>query len=83
MANIEDKLPDNIEGRYFVDSECIDCDACREAAPQNFMRQQEEGYSYVYKQPEDKEEEEACKEAMEGCPVDAIGICCGSSCGCH
>ena len=83
MANIEDKLPDNIEGRYFVDSECIDCDACREAAPQNFMRQQEEGYSYVYKQPEDKEEEEAGKEAMEGGPVDAIGICCGSSCGCH
>ena len=47
MANIEDKLPENVEGRYFVDSECIDCDACRETAPQNFMRQQEEGYSYV------------------------------------
>ena len=41
MANIEDKLPDNVDGRYFVDSECIDCDACRETAPQNFMRQQE------------------------------------------
>ena len=83
MANVEDKLPENVEGRYFVDSECIDCDSCRETAPQNFMRQQEEGYSYVYKQPENEEEEKDCQEAMEGCPVDAIGICCGSSCGCH
>lgn len=83
MADIELKLAENVEGRYFVDSECIDCDACREAAPDNFTRQQEEGYSYVYKQPENQEEEESCVKAMEGCPVDAIGICCGSSCGCH
>ena len=73
MANVEDKLPENVEGRYFVDSECIDCDACRETAPQNFMRQQDEGYYYVYKQPENEDEEQLCKEAMEGCPVEAIG----------
>ena len=60
MANVEDKLPENVEGRYFVDSECIDCDACREAAPDNFTRHEEEGYSYVYKQPENEEEEQAC-----------------------
>jgi len=79
MADIELKLKENIEGKYFVDSECIDCDACREAAPDNFTRHGEEGYSYVYKQPENEEEEQACVEAMEGCPVDAIG----ASCGCH
>ena len=27
----------------------------------------------VYKQPETPEEEALCKEAMEGCPVEAIG----------
>ena len=32
-----------------------------------------EGHSYVFKQPENKEEEEVCKEAMDGCPVEAIG----------
>ncbi|PYL19449.1 MAG: ferredoxin, partial [Verrucomicrobia bacterium] len=26
-----------------------------------------------YKQPESPEEEALCKEAMEGCPVEAIG----------
>ena len=31
------------------------------------------GHSYVYKQPESPEEEALCKEAMEGCPVEAIG----------
>jgi len=30
-------------------------------------------HSFVYKQPESPEEEALCKEAMEGCPVEAIG----------
>ena len=31
------------------------------------------GHSYVHKQPESPEEEALCKEAKEGCPVEAIG----------
>ena len=83
MADIEYKLAENVEGRYFVDSECIDCDACRESAPNNFTREPDEGYSYVFKQPVNEEEEKECKEAMDACPVEAIGVCCGTSCGCH
>tara|TARA_Y100000356_G_scaffold118182_1_gene108979 strand:- start:58 stop:294 length:237 start_codon:yes stop_codon:yes gene_type:complete len=73
MADLEYKYKDNVEGRYFVDEECIDCDLCRETSPTCFGRNDEEGYSYVFKQPENEEEEELCKEAMEGCPVEAIG----------
>jgi len=73
VADIEYKNKDNVNGRYFVDEECIDCDLCREAAPACFGRNHEEGYSYVFKQPENQEEEQSCKEAMEGCPVEAIG----------
>ena len=84
MAELDARYEDNAAGRYFVDEECIDCDACRETAPNNFRRNQEEAYSYVYKQPEGSQEEEECKAAMEGCPVDAIGDfgdeCCGGSC---
>jgi ferredoxin len=29
--------------------------------------------SIVYKQPENAEEEALCREAIEGCPVEAIG----------
>ena len=73
MADVNDKVSENVEGKYFVDTECIDCDLCREEAPQKFTRQEAEGYSYVYKQPENEEEEELCAIAMENCPVEAIG----------
>ena len=73
MADREDKNPENVEGKFYVDSMCIDCDLCRETAPDNFTREEDEGYSYVYKQPESQQEEELCREAMEGCPVEAIG----------
>ena len=73
MADLSERYEDNVNGRYFVDEQCIDCDLCREEAPKNFTRQEEEGYSYVYKQPENEEEEEMCENAMEGCPVEAIG----------
>ena len=73
MADIENKYSENVEGQYYVDDQCIDCDLCRETAPNNFTRQEDEGYSYVYKQPDNDEEKAECEEAMEGCPVEAIG----------
>lgn len=73
MANRAAKHPENVLGRYYVDTECIDCDVCRDTAPNNFTRQDDDGYSYVYKQPEGDDEEEQCQEAMESCPVEAIG----------
>ena len=73
MANLADKYSENVVGKYYVDTQCIDCDLCRETAPKNFTRQDDGGYSYVYKQPETPEEEAQCKEAKEGCPVEAIG----------
>ena len=73
MADREAKQPESIAGKYYVDDQCIDCDVCRETAPKNFMRQEDNGYSYVYKQPDNDDEESQCKEAMESCPVEAIG----------
>ena len=73
MADVEDKNPENVEGKFYVDEQCIDCDLCHETAPDNFEREEDEGYSYVYKQPANDEELELCMEALEGCPVEAIG----------
>jgi ferredoxin len=39
----------------------------------NFMRDEGRGYSLVFKQPETPEEEAQCREAMQNCPVEAIG----------
>ena len=73
MADVANKYPENTGGKYYVDNQCIDCDLCRETAPDNFKRNEDGGYSFVFKQPESPEEEARCKEAKEGCPVEAIG----------
>ena len=73
MAEIDNKYDKNTGGKYYVDDQCIDCDLCRSTAPDNFMTEDDLGYSYVFKQPENEEEEELCVEAMENCPVEAIG----------
>jgi len=73
MAFREDKYEDNVVGKYYCDTECIDCDLCREIAPDNFKRNEDGGYSFVYGQPKNEEEEALCAEAMDSCPVDAIG----------
>lgn len=74
MADIANRYPQNVPGKFFVDDQCIDCDLCRETAPDNFGRYEEGGHSIVIKQPETPEETALCDEAMDACPVEAIGI---------
>ena len=73
MANKDDKYEDNAAGKFFVDTQCIDCDVCRVTAPANFKRNEEKGYSYVFKAAETPEEEAQCQESLDSCPVEAIG----------
>ena len=73
MADKSEKQPENAPGAWYVDANCIDCDVCRETAPNNFTQQKDKGYSYVYKQPENDDELAQSREAMESCPVEAIG----------
>jgi len=73
MAEVENKYTDNVLGKFYVDTQCIDCDLCRQTAPDNFDRNQDGGYSYVKKQPAGDDQEAQCQEAKEGCPVEAIG----------
>lgn len=73
MADLSSKWKQNVPGKVFVDQSCIACDACVLAAPNNFKMDEDEGHAYVSRQPGSAEEEAACKEAMEGCPVEAIG----------
>jgi ferredoxin len=73
MAVLENRYKENAAGKFYVDSQCIDCDLCRQTAPGNFDRNQDGGYSFVKKQPQTPDEEAQCQEAMQGCPVEAIG----------
>ena len=73
MADKDSKFPDNIPGKIYVDETCIACDACVTSAPNNFTMNEDDGHAYVNKQPDSDEEFEQVREAMEGCPVEAIG----------
>ena len=74
MANPLSKTKGNTPGRYYVDTECIACDACVLAAEKHFkIKIEEPPFAYVSLQPKTPQEEEACQEAMESCPVEAIG----------
>ncbi|HET9795045.1 MAG TPA: ferredoxin [Thermoanaerobaculia bacterium] len=73
MADPNDRYPENAPGKYYVDTQCIDCDVCRVTAPNNFRREEDKGYSFVSRQPANPEEQAACQEAIDSCPVEAIG----------
>ena len=72
MADKQQSWKQNAKGKFYVDQTCIACDACVTTAPANFAMH-EDGHAYLSKQPGSKEEQDLCKEAMEGCPVEAIG----------
>ena len=74
MANQQNRWPDNVTGIYYVDDQCIDCDACRAEAPKNFKRNESHGYSFVYSQPQTPDEEAQSLAALKACPVEAIGV---------
>lgn len=73
MADKNSRLPQNAPGPWYVDSNCIDCDLCRETAPSVFRRDEDNGNSIVFHQPETEEELRQTEEARSGCPVEAIG----------
>lgn len=73
MADLSQKWKENTQGKMFVDQSCIACDACVLTAPENFKMHEADGHAFVSKQPANEAEAQACKEAMDGCPVEAIG----------
>jgi ferredoxin len=73
VADPTDRVEENIAGEYYVDTQCIDCDVCRDTAPDNFTRSDKNSYSFVFKQPANEEERALCEEALTACPVEAIG----------
>ncbi len=71
MANLAKRLAENVEGDFFVDSTCIDCDACRQIAPATFA--EGDGFSFVMQQPADADDRRAALRAILACPTGSIG----------
>jgi glyoxylase-like metal-dependent hydrolase (beta-lactamase superfamily II)/ferredoxin len=73
MARFADRLPDNAEGEFFVDSSCIDCAVCRNVAPRTFARSTRSAASFVAQQPISAERILRAKMALVSCPTSSIG----------
>lgn len=70
MARPRHRLATNVPGDLFVDSSCIDCDACRWMAPELFDRAGEQ--SRVHRQPEGAAERARAEQALLACPTGSI-----------
>ncbi len=57
-----------------IEDECIGCALCKERAPENFEIVEGRAVARVTSQPSDPEEEEACLEAAEFCPIGALSV---------
>lgn len=71
MAQIAHRLTQNSEGEFYVDSSCIDCDACRQIAPATFR--DHGGQSSVQRQPRSPEDLHRALMALVACPTASIG----------
>lgn len=73
MADKDSKWSSNVPGKYYVDEQCIACDACTLEAPKFFFMNDIDGHAYVALQPKTDKELDDCENALAACPVEAIG----------
>ena len=71
MATLEERLPDNVAGDFYVDRTCIDCDTCRRIEPAVF--EEGDGHSFVHAQPATEDSRRRALMALVACPTSSIG----------
>jgi ferredoxin len=71
-SSFQDRWPENVPGKFYVEQQCLDCNLCVDTAPGHFTRNDAGGYFYVSRQPTTKEEETLLQLTIESCPCEAI-----------
>jgi glyoxylase-like metal-dependent hydrolase (beta-lactamase superfamily II)/ferredoxin len=71
MANLKKRVPEDVSGEFFVDSTCIDCDTCRQLAPDVFREAGD--HAFVHRQPVRPEDRRRALQALVSCPTGSIG----------
>lgn len=72
MARLANRHPGNVEGEWYVDDRCIDCDVARHHAPE-LIHALADGQSVVVRQPETPADELLMWRAAMACPTRSIG----------
>ncbi|QDU25682.1 hydroxyacylglutathione hydrolase [Anatilimnocola aggregata] len=71
MASAARAVPENVPGDFFVDATCIDCDTCRQLAPQTFGEGADT--AFVHEQPTSGSERRQALQFLVCCPTGSIG----------
>jgi glyoxylase-like metal-dependent hydrolase (beta-lactamase superfamily II)/ferredoxin len=71
MASLQQRLPENVPGDFFVDSTCVDCDTCSQLAPGIFRDHGDQ--CSVHHQPQTADETRLAMMALVSCPTGSIG----------
>jgi glyoxylase-like metal-dependent hydrolase (beta-lactamase superfamily II)/ferredoxin len=72
VARLDQEHPLDVPGDWFVDTRCIGCDVARQWAP-GLIAEDDDGLSFIARQPANAEEELALWRAAEACPTQSIG----------
>jgi ferredoxin len=73
MADKNSRFKQNLPGKYYVDDQCIACDACCVEAPRFFAMNDNDGHAFVKLQPLSPADIQEAENALAACPVEAIG----------
>lgn len=63
--------PKNVPGRYATSADCARCELCYACLPEVFQID-EDGKSYLKRQPKTQKELDLIQEAIENCPISGI-----------
>lgn len=74
MALLSKRVPQNVAGRFYVDTSCIYCDLCVEIAPHLFHEWKARGWAFVAVQPASEDDLRLALDAMSMCPTESIGV---------
>ena len=70
MADPRLRHPQNVDGRWFVDTACISCDTCTDISPEVFGR---DAARKAYVREQRPADADLFRAALESCPVEAVG----------
>jgi ferredoxin len=75
MADKNDKITENVSGKYYVDKTCVPCHTCMEVdnAAALLKYNDDQTYVFFHKQPASADEIKIAEDALAICPTGAIG----------
>lgn len=67
-----DAFADNVPGKYYIDTTCINCALCPAIAPSVFRESADATHSLAYHQPSTPQEVQEAEDAVSQCPTQSV-----------